>query len=72
MSPEEMLDRIQRACVILGVDPPKELFREITISVQRFINAQQGGHYWDVRWIGPPEGASAAINVSSPSLPGEP
>jgi len=65
MSPEEMLDRIQRACVILGVDPPTELFRKTTLTVQRFVDAERGGHYWDVTWIGPPKGASAVISESA-------
>lgn len=66
MSPGKMLKRIQRACVILGLKPPKKLFRKTKIVIQRQYDPEHG-HGWRAHWSGPKQGQSDFISAAGAS-----
>lgn len=46
---QDVLNRVQEACRILGVEPPEKLYRRIEIVIDRHLNADIK-FQWHVGW----------------------
>lgn len=62
----EVFDRIKRACIVLGVEPPKELFRSFCIEIKRHSTLESGMR-WHIYWSAPANGKTAVILLEEPS-----